>query len=207
MSKTVRTNRSRPISTLKVLCHCWLLCLLLLVSALGRLTEGELIGSESGYQYTVFQLDRYYDWTPVHNLEVEQTHTYFVGPDMLLVHNQGCMVTKYRVGSGKGGRELPVGSFSIVDWTGYPSTLPKPAGPFRLLEGAEYDAARTAANQANRAMHQADPALSGLQIHEIHPVKFDGSPTDPLNKIPLTPQQHQPATTWWLVLQRYIESR
>jgi hypothetical protein len=88
---------------------------------------------------------------------------------------------------------------------GYPANLPKPTGPFRLLEGAEYDAARTAANQANRAMHQADTALRGLQLHEIQPVKFGGSPTDPLNKVPLTPQQHSPATTWWNQLQRSLE--
>jgi hypothetical protein len=33
-------------------------------------------------------------------------------------------------------------------------------------------------------------------------VKFGGSPTDPLNKIPLTPAEHAPATTWWNQLQR-----
>jgi hypothetical protein len=86
----------------------------------------------------------------------------------------------------KTGAALPEGSFSIANWSGYPANLPKPTGPFRLLEGAEYDAARAAANQANRAMHQADPALRGLQLHEIQPVKFGGSSTDPLNKIPLT---------------------
>jgi hypothetical protein len=100
---------------------------------------------------------------------------------------------------------LPVGSFSIADWSGYPANLPIPAGPFRLLEGAEYDAARAQANAANQAMHQANPALNGLQLHEIQPVKFGGSPTDPLNKIPLTPQQHAPATTWWNQLQSGIE--
>lgn len=102
---------------------------------------------------------------------------------------------------------IPEGSFSIANWSGYPANLPKPTGPFRLLEGAEYDAARAAANQANRAMHQADPALRGSQLHEIQPVKFGGSPTDPLNKIPLTPQQHSPATTWWNQLQRNVEGR
>jgi RHS repeat-associated protein len=54
------------------------------------------------------------------------------------------------------------GSFSITDFSGYPEGLPKPDGPFRLLEGSEYDAARSAANQANRAMHAADPTLDGL---------------------------------------------
>ncbi|HXI69558.1 MAG TPA: RHS repeat-associated core domain-containing protein [Verrucomicrobiae bacterium] len=102
------------------------------------------------------------------------------------------------------GTTLREGSFSIVDWSDYPANVPKPTGSFNLLEGAEYDAARTEANAANRAMHQADPSLNGLQLHEIQPVKFGGSPTDPLNKIPLTPQQHAPVTTWWNQLQRDI---
>ncbi len=93
--------------------------------------------------------------------------------------------------------KLPEGSFSISDWNGYPQGLPKPEGPFRLVEGGEYDAARDAANQANRAIHEADPTLAGKQIHEIQPVKFGGSPTSPGNKVALTPQQHAPATTWW----------
>jgi hypothetical protein len=45
--------------------------------------------------------------------------------------------------------------------------LPQPSGPFVLLEGAEYAAARSEANQANRALHAADPSLDGLQVHEI----------------------------------------
>jgi hypothetical protein len=102
------------------------------------------------------------------------------------------------------GTALREGSFSIADWSGYPANVPKPTGPFNLLEGAEYEAARAEANAANRAMHQADPSLNGLQLHEIQPVKFGGSPTDPLNKIPLTPQQHAPVTTWWNQLQRDI---
>ena len=65
-------------------------------------------------------------------------------------------------------------SSSITDFSGYPEGLPKPGGPFRLLEGSEYDAARSAANQANRAMHAADQTLEGLQLHEIQPVKFGG---------------------------------
>jgi RHS repeat-associated protein len=89
------------------------------------------------------------------------------------------------------------GSFSIIDWTGYPTNLPRPAGPFRILEGGEYAAARRAANRANQAMHQADPSIAGMDIHEIHPVKFGGSPTDPSNKIVLRRPDHVPATTWW----------
>jgi hypothetical protein len=42
------------------------------------------------------------------------------------------------------------GSFSIGDWTGYPDYVPKPDGPFRLLQGEEYKSARKAANRANQ---------------------------------------------------------
>jgi hypothetical protein len=98
------------------------------------------------------------------------------------------------------------GSFSIIDWSGYPANLPKPAGPFRLLEGAEYADARAAANTANRQIHASDQVLAGQQIHEIQPVKFGGSPTDAANKIPLAPADHAPATAWWNRLMRDLQS-
>ena len=94
------------------------------------------------------------------------------------------------------------GSFSILDWKGSPSSIPKPAGPFRLLEGAEYSAARAEANAANRAMHAADESLGGWQLHEIQPVKFGGSPTDIANKMPLPAGAHSEVTTWWNTLMR-----
>lgn len=60
-----------------------------------------------------------------------------------------------------------------------------------------------AANSANRALREADPAgYAGKEIHEIHPVKFGGNPTDPANKIALRPAQHASATTWWARLKR-----
>jgi RHS repeat-associated protein len=90
-----------------------------------------------------------------------------------------------------------VGPFSIVNWRGYPVNLGRPNGPFQVLEGEQYAAARTAANNANRALHRADPSLAGKQIHEIQPVKFGGSPTDAANKVPLTPTQHTTVSTWW----------
>jgi hypothetical protein len=97
------------------------------------------------------------------------------------------------------------GSFSILDWSRYPTGLSRPTGPFRLLNGDEYDVARAAANNANRTLRDADPAAyASKEIHEIHPVKFGGSPTDPVNKIVLTPKQHASATTWWARLKRDI---
>jgi hypothetical protein len=100
---------------------------------------------------------------------------------------------------------LKPGSFSIVDWTGYPSSIPKPTGPFQLLEGAEYDAARSAANSANRALHAADESLGGWQLHEIQPVKFGGDPINLTNKMPLPAGAHSEVTNWWNALQRSLE--
>ncbi len=98
----------------------------------------------------------------------------------------------------------PVGAFNVASWKGYPSGVPRPGGTLRVVEGAEYQEARKAANSANSAIHRADPSLAGQQIHEIQPVKFGGSPTDPTNKIPLSPGQHAQVTTWWNRLLRSI---
>lgn len=37
-------------------------------------------------------------------------------------------------------------------------------------------------------------------MHEIHPVKFSGSPTDVNNKIPLLPNDHKPYTKFWATI-------
>ena len=105
----------------------------------------------------------------------------------------------------EGTRVYPEGSFSISNWSGYPAGAPKPAGPFRLLNGDEYNAARNAADNFNRGMHRADTSLAGQPIHDIHPIKFGGNPTDPLNKLPMGPQEHSALTTWWNNLQMQIE--
>jgi hypothetical protein len=44
---------------------------------------------------------------------------------------------------------LKRGSFSIVDWSSYPTYVARPSGPFRLLEGQEYQEARNAADRIN----------------------------------------------------------
>ncbi len=95
------------------------------------------------------------------------------------------------------------GAFSILDWSGYPggSNL-RPKGPFKLLPPEEYEHARKEANSANRAIHRANPALKGVDIHEIHPVKFGGSPTDQSNKIPLSRSEHLKYTAWWNRMQK-----
>ena len=101
------------------------------------------------------------------------------------------------------------GTFSILDdtFSSYPDqVIPRPKGPFRLLEGEEKEAARKAANTANQAMRRADPAAyAGKEIHEIHPVKFGGSPTDPQNKVALEAGVHRTLVTpWWNRLMRSL---
>ena len=51
----------------------------------------------------------------------------------------------------------------------------------------------------------AIPELRGLDVHEIHPVKFGGSPTSWGNKIPLPRAVHAEFSTWWDQLRRSIE--
>jgi hypothetical protein len=103
------------------------------------------------------------------------------------------------------GNKLKPGEFNIPSWEGYPEGVPKPEGPAKLISGTDYTAARTAANKANQALHAADPSLSGLQIHEIMPVKFNGSPTDPSNKVPLAPDLHAVVTAWWNSLMQSMQ--
>jgi RHS repeat-associated protein len=89
------------------------------------------------------------------------------------------------------------GDFSIIDWDGYPDANP-PDGPFRILEGAEYENARRLANNENQRLHRNDRTqYDGKQIHERQPVKFGGSPTDPNNKMALTPERHRDYNRFW----------
>jgi len=98
------------------------------------------------------------------------------------------------------------GTFSIFDWTGYPTGAPRPQGTFRLLKDAEYEAARDAADKYTGAKHRADrTAHSGQHFHHVKPVKFGGTPTDPANIIRLSPSDHWKFNRWWLSLQRSIE--
>lgn len=95
-----------------------------------------------------------------------------------------------------GSNTVKTGEFFIDDWNGYPDA-PKPDGPFRILEGTEYTDARNLANKTNANIHRNRPDLKGTQIHEMHPVKFGGSPTDMDNKIALSPKEHAKYTAFW----------
>ena len=53
--------------------------------------------------------------------------------------------------------------------------------------------------------YEAFPELKGLHIHEIHPVKFNGSPTDLGNKMIVTPAEHYELNTFWNRAMRSME--
>ena len=83
------------------------------------------------------------------------------------------------------------GAFSVSNWNGYPEGMPRPTGALRVLGGEEYAAARSAANEVNAGIRAANGLEgSGLQIHEIQPIKFGGSPTDMANKMLLPAADH-----------------
>ena len=96
------------------------------------------------------------------------------------------------------------GSFSVSDWTGYPASVPRPpvGTVYRLLSGTEYAEARKLANSANAQLRRQGGVPVGYEIHEIVPVKYGGSPTDPANKVYLPRATHRSEMTpWWNRLQ------
>lgn len=101
--------------------------------------------------------------------------------------------------------ETEQNSFSKINWKGYPNSVPKPTGFFVILEGGAYVDARRRANQANAALHGEHPEWAGLEIHEVHPVKFGGDPEDVSNKVALTPEIHRQCTNFWNNLLRQLK--
>ena len=174
----------------------------------GELEPGDQFLGPNGELQTLAasRAEEHPEGVTVYNFEVEGAHTYYVLPgEQSSLHGPPVLVHNTCGGDISGeDNDRSKGLFSIWKWSGYPKGMPRPKGPFRLLEGDEYAAARKAANAANRAIHKADPSLADKQIHEIHPVKFGGSPTDASNKIPLSQKEHTPLTNWWNLLMRSI---
>ncbi|HEY0069701.1 MAG TPA: RHS repeat-associated core domain-containing protein [Chloroflexia bacterium] len=98
-----------------------------------------------------------------------------------------------------------MGAFSIRDWRGYPTGhgVPRPNGPFVLLDNSSYTKARRVATNANRSIRRRNNLPTEHEVHEIHPVKFGGDPSDPWNKIILPDTIHDQYTGWW----NSVESR
>jgi hypothetical protein len=109
------------------------------------------------------------------------------------IENLESRLAAAKAGTGDGSRP-----FSVIDWRGYPEGVPKPEGSVNPISGREYEQARQAANNANRAIRRSDPeAVKGRQIHEIKPVKMGGSPVDPSNKVSVDPSTHTQLNTFW----------
>lgn len=104
----------------------------------------------------------------------------------------------------KQSRAIEDGMFSILDWSKYPLG-PRSEGPFKLLSGEEYVAAVAARKATNDALHRWNFGWSGLHIHGIQPIKFDGSPTAWSNKMILTPAQHYAYNAWRANRQRSLK--
>jgi hypothetical protein len=91
--------------------------------------------------------------------------------------------------------------FSVANWANYPAAVRKPKGPFKLIDGREFDAARSAADATNKALHKAHPEWAGKALHHVHPVKLGGSPTDPANIIPVDKDTHDKLNAFWRNIQ------
>ena len=89
----------------------------------------------------------------------------------------------------------------------FPEGVPKPSGPINMVpKGSVYDALRDAANKINTKLNRAFGLGSAdIEVHEINPVKFGGSPTDLANKVALRDTLHSKATSWFRKLQGLIE--
>jgi len=112
-----------------------------------------------------------------------------------------------KVESGTVQTGLKEGSFSVTDWGNLPENL-RPTGPLNLLPTGsdELIAAQRAKALANDTLrNNLDLTGVPMDIHEIQPVKFGGSPTDLGNKTLLPRDFHQQVVTpFWNQLQRDI---
>ncbi len=162
--------------------------------AASELEEGDVLHTQDGKTETVASVETETLDEPVkvYNLEIEDSHTYYVSVNGVLVHNECVQVNDD-------------GTFEITDWSEYPDGLPHPEGPFTVLEGDAYKKARDDANKINKKLHRMYNYLKGLHIHEVQPVKFGGSPTDIDNKVALYPQEHFQFNKFWSMVLRELE--
>ena len=102
--------------------------------------------------------------------------------------------------------EYHEGDFDIQSWEGYPDELPRPSGPFRLIRGQNYASARGLADATNQKLRKLWQVQKGCDIHEIYPIRFNGSPTDLNNKMVLPKGFHSRVVTpWWTRIQRKLQ--
>ncbi|MCA3125161.1 MAG: hypothetical protein ING90_21190 [Rhodocyclaceae bacterium] len=77
-----------------------------------------------------------------------------------------------------------------------------------MLDKEQAAAARAAANEENQLIRKEYPKSfdhDWLQVHETHPIKFGGSPTDRANKEMIWAPDHWEVSNWWKGVQDWIE--
>jgi RHS repeat-associated protein len=112
------------------------------------------------------------------------------------------------------GKKIPTdvaGPFSLTDQAR--QTIPEGARPpkdwvYEFRTGMDQELARKQANNWNTAFKRSH----GLQnqdaaLHELKPVKWGGSPTDPANKVVMDRSLHETVTSAWRRLQAIITGR
>jgi len=100
------------------------------------------------------------------------------------------------------------GSFSLTKekMATFPGTQEAaPQNKFKILLGEEYLKNRSAANNDNSKTHKKDPTIKGKEIHEKNPVKLNGDPVDPANKITLTPKEHAAISSWFRTILKEVK--
>jgi hypothetical protein len=77
------------------------------------------------------------------------------------------------------------------------SELPRPSGPFRVLEGGEAEAAAARARSANRALLAQNEELVGFELVEVHPALLGGEPEAIENKRAVDGETHRELVVFW----------
>ena len=94
------------------------------------------------------------------------------------------------------GSDLRLGALNLINELAHGRLFVEFLAQARSHEGAEYDAARSAANAANGTIRREQGLVGqAVDVHEIQPVKFGGSATDPANKVVLPRDVHRQQVT------------
>ncbi|WP_299146763.1 hypothetical protein [uncultured Tateyamaria sp.] len=178
---------------LKTLLTSFLLLIAMCVGAFASVSEKHALGDFGSTQQYVGQNPEANQLASLESFGFFQKHA-----------SECCNATNTAV------KKFPNGTFSVSDWKGYPKGEAIPQPPknttFRLIEGDEYAAALKAKNAANRKYRRENNIPNGYEVHEIVPVKYGGSPTDPANKYVLSADYHRKVVSpWWAKLKGSLE--
>lgn len=76
--------------------------------------------------------------------------------------------------------------------------------PWRRVQSAARERRTRSPPALRLAECKFGPFAEGWDIHEVHPVKFGGSPTDLGNKVAILPAEHWQISAFWKALQREL---